>query len=70
MKIRLTVNPNTDTVYVVNRDSSTVSVIDGKNTVVQTIAVGNDPDEVAINQLTNRWYVSNSGDNSVSIIGG
>jgi len=43
------VNPRTNRIYVANRDSDTVSVIDGAtNTVVTTVGVGDGPTDVAM----------------------
>ena len=50
-------------------DSNNVSVIDGaSNTVVATVAVGSNPYGVAVNPNTNRIYVANYGDDTVSVI--
>src|SRR5438132_14037951 len=38
--------------------------------VTVTIAVGSNPNGVAVNPLTNRIYVANSDDNTVSVIDG
>ena len=54
-----------------NYFSNSVSVIDGaSNTVVATVAVGNNPGGVAVNPNTNRIYVANSGSGNVSVIDG
>lgn len=64
------VNPRTNRIYVANRDSDTVSVIDGAtNTVVSTIPVEGGPTGVAVNAKTNRVYVTN-GNDYVSVIDG
>ena len=65
------VNPTTNTVYVANYDSNTVSVIDGKtNTVTDTVSVGESPGGVAVNPTTNTIYVANFDPNTVSVIDG
>ena len=65
------VNPSTNTVYVANYGSNSVSVIDGStNTVTSTVSVGNGPSGVAANPSTNTVYVANGGDDSVSVING
>ena len=65
----VTVNPNTNLVYVTNSSNETVSVIDGKtNTVTKTVTVGALPVGVAVNPNTNLIYVTNANDNSISII--
>lgn len=67
--------PNTPTaqtttrVYVVNSGSNTVSVMDvASNTVVATIAVGNFPTAIAVDNTHNRAYVANTGANTLSVI--
>jgi YVTN family beta-propeller protein len=65
------VNLNINTIYVANRDSNTLSVIDcngfsGKtDLVVNTITVGKYPEGVAVNPYTNMIYYR---DNTTSII--
>src|SRR5271165_6071166 len=77
----LAANPATDTVYVVNScgpDPScsgqafgTVTVINGtNNTVAATVTVGNNPQFLVINPVTNKIYVTNRRDNTVSVING
>jgi len=64
-------NPINGMVYVANRDTNDVSVINTtSNAVVATIAVGSMPNGVAVNPVTNRVYVANYGSNSVSVING
>jgi len=47
-------------IYVANSYSNTVSVIDSRtNTVVSNITVGNSPDSIAINPISNRIFVVN-----------
>ena len=61
----------TNTIYVANFESNTLSVISGKtDTVTATIPVGAAPGEVATNPVTNTTYVSNNGGNTVSAISG
>jgi YVTN family beta-propeller protein len=64
-------NPNTNTIYVANKGSNSVSVIgqDCKKGV-QNIVVGKDPLDLAVNPNSNTIYVANSGDNTVSVIDG
>ena len=62
-------NPKTNTVYVANADSNTVSVISGRtNTVIATVRVGIGPEGVAANPRTNTSYVANIGSDTVSVI--
>jgi len=65
------VNETTNRAYIVNHNSGSVTVIDGKTrTVAATIKTGAGPEAVAINAVTNRVYTANSGENSVSVIDG
>jgi YVTN family beta-propeller protein len=63
------VNPNTDMIYVTNRDSNTVSVIDGKtNSVIKTVKVGVHPIDIGLNPNTGKVYIANEENDTVSII--
>ncbi len=53
------VNPITNMIYVVNKRSDDVTVIDGKTKRTTRVAVGPAPSSVAVNQLTNKIYVTN-----------
>src|SRR5258707_6231453 len=67
------VNPVTNKIYVANRGSSTVTVIDGAtNTTITniTVAVGATPVAVAVNPVTNQIYVTNNNSNDVTVIDG
>ena len=77
------VNPKTNEIFVTNRgfpadgvittvtDSMSVSVINGyTNEVIKTISVGNSPEGIAVNPITNTIYVANSGSYSISILNG
>jgi YVTN family beta-propeller protein len=67
----ISVNPSTNTVYVVNSGSNTVSVIDGKtNTVMGNITTDKDPIAVSVNPSTNMAYVANRDGDTVSVIDG
>jgi YVTN family beta-propeller protein len=56
-------------IFVSNSGSDTVSVIDGStNEVIDTIKVGDEPVDLAINTVTNRLYVANYQNNTVSVI--
>jgi YVTN family beta-propeller protein len=73
-------NPNTKSVYVANQLDNTVSVINeaacnqehlaGCNRTWPTINVGNEPRFIGINKITSTIYVSNSVDNTLSVIDG
>ena len=61
------VNPTTNKIYVANRASNHVSVIDGAtDTVTTTVAVGSSPYGVGVNPPTNKIYVTNNSSNNVS----
>jgi DNA-binding beta-propeller fold protein YncE len=74
------VNPATETIYVANRNDNTVSVIDGRSCngsyttgcgeTWATVAVGASPQALAVNTATNTIYVTNTNDNTVSVIDG
>src|SRR5919109_975059 len=77
----IAVNPNNNTIYVTDTLSNTVSVIDGKtksvvrsvmdgttNSVLESIAVGDAPSDVAVNPNNNTIYVTNEDDGTLSII--
>jgi len=65
------VNEATNKAYVVNHNSNSIAVIDGKTrTATATIKTGAGPEALAVNPLTNRIYVANSGENSVTVIDG
>ncbi len=63
-------NPVTNRIYVANRSSGDVTVIDGATRATATVAVGADPDAVAVNPVTNRIYVANGSSNTVTVIDG
>ena len=74
------VNPATETIYVANRNDNTVSVIDGRacngshtagcGQDWPTLAVGTSPQALAVNKATNTIYVTNTNDDTVSVIDG
>ena len=67
----IAVNPGTNTVYVTNSNSNTVSVINGAtNAVTATVAVGSHPQAIAVNPATNTIYVANYSGVSVSVMNG
>ena len=78
--LALAIDQLTDTIYVVNQNDNTVSVIDGATCngtdtsgcgqTPSTIAVGSGPLGVAIDQRTDSVYVSNGATNTVSVIDG
>jgi YVTN family beta-propeller protein len=67
----LALNPNTSKIYVANRFSNILSVIDGSTEkLVDNLIVMQKPDAVAVNSHTNMVYVSNEDANRVSVING
>ncbi len=64
-------NSATDRVYVSNRDSDTVTVIDGRsNSVIARVKVGDQPGALVFNPIGNKVYVANEGSSSVTVIDG
>ncbi|RZS40733.1 YVTN family beta-propeller protein [Herbihabitans rhizosphaerae] len=55
--------------YVVNTAAGSVSVIKGTS-VTATVPVGKGPSDVVVNDTTNRVYVTNADDGTVSVIDG
>ena len=69
--VALAINEQTNRIYTLNQDDSSVTVIDGtSDTVVATIDVGEFPMDIALDRIRNRVYVANRGDNTVSVIDG
>ena len=65
------VNATTGRVYVANRETHTVSVIDGASlTVVGTVGAGSGPTAVGVDGTRNRIYVTNAFSNTVTVIDG
>ena len=62
-------NPSNNNIYVANRDSGTVSVIDStNNTLLENVVVGTGPIALEFNPSNNNIYVANVVSNSVSMI--
>jgi YVTN family beta-propeller protein len=67
----LSINPNTNKLYVADYGSNLVSVIDLEtNTVVDNITVGSKPHDVAVIPFDNSIYVTNYGSDTISVIDG
>jgi len=70
------VNPNNHLVYIPDFESNRLAVFDGtaiaagSTGMFAAIAVGNAPNAVDVNPRTNRVYVANTGDGTVSVING
>ena len=68
---RVAINPDTDRMYIVNPNSSDVSVLDTRTgATLGRVPVGYGPWEAAINRRTNRIYVTNRTDATVTVIDG
>src|SRR5262249_20415588 len=74
------VDQATDTIYVANGDDNTVSVVNGAvcnagdtsgcGQTWPTVNVGDDPEAIGVNPDTDTIYVTNTNDNTVSVIDG
>src|SRR5439155_1074930 len=64
------VNPVTNKVYVANKGSANVTVIDGATNATTTVGAGTNPQAVAVDPVTNEVYVANNGSNDVTVIDG
>jgi len=61
----------THTIYVANTHSNNVTMIDGiNNSVIATMATGNNPYAIAVDAAANKAYVCNMGKNSLTVIDG
>lgn len=68
---RVTINPHTDRMYIVNSNTSDVTVLDTRTgAIMARIPVGYGPREAAINRITNRIYVTMREDAAVMVIDG
>jgi YVTN family beta-propeller protein len=80
LPVGLAVNTVTHTLYVVNSGSNTISIINYYSEIaghsfrlsrpIETVNVGETPDGIAINPVTNKIYVSNGYTNTISVIDG
>jgi YVTN family beta-propeller protein len=62
-------NPSNNNIYVANRDSETVSVIDStSNTLIKNVTVGMSPQALIFNPSNNNIYVANHDSETVSVI--
>ncbi len=67
----LALNPVTNFLYAVSRSDAKVTVIDTiGETAVATVDVGMEARHIAVNSISNKIYVSNTDDNTVSVIDG
>ena len=68
--VALAFNPATSKIYVVNKSSNNVTVIDGLTYKTNTVLAGQAPNALAINSATNKIYVANGNSGSVTVING
>jgi YVTN family beta-propeller protein len=67
----IAVNSDTNTIYVTDRESASISVIDAEtNNIVKEIPIGGSPTGIAVNSDTNTIYVINGDSSSISVIDG
>src|SRR5713101_4159302 len=66
----IAVNQATNKIYVANRVSNNVTVIDGATNNTMTIGAGSGPAAVAVNTVSNKVFVANSPSNNVTVIYG
>jgi YVTN family beta-propeller protein len=65
----LAVDSSNRSVYLTDAGGNSVSIINGKtNNVTESIPVGEGPEDVAVNSITDVIYVANADDDTVSII--
>lgn len=70
-RLALAINQDTNTIYVANKGSCDVSVMDGStDTITATIGVGVYPGAISVNPDTNKVYVTNQQQASVMAING
>ena len=70
MFIRWSISAMLALTFILGMNQIFVSGAEAAYQVTATIPVGTNPVGVGVNPLTNRIYVSNNGDNTVSVIGG
>ncbi len=66
----MAVNLLTNKIYVANRNSNDVTVIDGADNSTVTVPVGTQPRGIAVNLATNKIYVANASGGGVTEIDG
>ena len=65
------VNPLTNKIYIANKNTGNVSVIDGATNGTTTVPTGANPSFLAVNAVTNKIYVANSNfSGTVTVIDG
>jgi len=69
--LALSINPETNRIYVANSAGGTVSVIDGvSDSVIATVKVGALPTVIAANPANNKVYIARTFSNSMPVIDG
>ena len=64
-------NPVTNRIYVSNRSSENISIIDGlTNKIIDTISLNGNVKHLAVNHITNRIYVYDSSNGNICVIDG
>lgn len=67
--IQVTVDPSTDSAYVINNNAEVVSMIDTTDdTNAGVFSAGSGPSDIAVDQATHVAYVTNRNDDTVSVI--
>jgi uncharacterized protein len=66
----IVLNDGNHKVYAVRTADGTVTVIGARDGSTKLVKVGRDPEAIAVNPITNRIYVANSGSGTVSVIDG
>jgi YVTN family beta-propeller protein len=62
------VDPVANKVYVTNRGSDNVTIVDGATNSTTIVAAGTTPSGIAVNPVTNRIYVANRNSDNVTVI--
>ena len=68
--VALAVNSGTNKIFVINKKSNTVTVIDGASNGTTTVNVGQSPIAETVNVITNKIYVVNNSSNTVTVVDG
>jgi len=64
------VNPTTNEIYIANKNSNNVTVIDGATNSTFSLPTGAAPGAVAVNPVSNKVYVANMNGATVTVIDG
>lgn len=66
----IALNSRTGKFYAVNRMQDEVTVLDDRGRLLTSVPVGHQPVSIAVNPVTNRVYVANSGGSTATVIDG